>query len=1331
MEHIKSNYELHDYDKKYFVKKNTRGDGDCAYNAFLDSMRTLHPDVKLPSNSKDLRKDLMVYIDNSNDTFKDKQTIIDRIESGIKHHGSGWAENEELEGLALMFGVCIAVWSEIQSLWIYIQHADIPFSLYALNGCKRIVYLINSSFIDRNHLSNNLNNIYSESNQNHGVHYDYLLPKNIFEDNVDDAGSDADSEVQVFVEGDNTNVEDNVDDVGSDADSEVQVFVEGDNTNVEDNVDDAGSDAGSDADSEVQVFVEDGEGDIDDNIDNGEEFAEESIDIEDTDDKTIHLTDLDLEEMEQFKKLTVEKRFENLKRKIAHFDTTQNYEDIQKMLHISSLVKPANKTNRLGEHGEYFVNTTMDYPVDGFTFTKNQKFLKKFMSINTSNAGILLFHGVGVGKTCSSILMAENFVNMFNKKVLVLLPSSLEGNYRKELFDVTKLNYETQSYDSCNGRKYLEMIPNWTKISKVEINKKIQKMINDEYSFYGYLKIVNLVENIRKKSKEKYGKDDAKRNMYIFSSVREVFSNRVIIIDEIHNIRLSNEKSMKKFPKELKFILRCSENVRLVLLSATPMFDHPDEISWIMDFLYMADKHYLSRETKIMFDDEGVITKDSIKRLKYFSKNYVSYMRGYNPETFPVRYLMESSKGINHPKTDMIDKTKIKPIDTSAYQFVFSNMVSQQNTIYQKNEKNISDTKKDIQNRIQLSNIVYPTQDDNVSMSKGRVGFLQNFKIMSEKPLKVAYSSETEFLDTKHLEKYSAKIHNIMENVKSADGLVLIYSKYLYSGLIPCAIALEHMGFAKYGNKNILSKNKQKGDSKGSYIIITADDSLSQNNNDELVKFNDESNKTGGTIRVALINEIAAEGVTFKNVREIHVLEPWYNMNKIEQIIGRGVRYFSHHALKKEERNVAIFLHVNMSNKNDMETIDYRRYRFAIKKQNKITQVENVLKENALDCVLNQHAPISMKMEISDSKGKKRTLLTQYDNVKCANDGKTKNKNLYSNPRMLLFDIIEVSKQVKYVLEQNSIYQFDIARIKTFYDNELLEQSLNHMCRIQMLITINTIKGYLIQNSTNYFFQQKAIADLKITVNDRKQSPRKYISNYVIGVNDKDIVGNADTNNMDNVDTPTATIDKYLEDTLKTMKSNMFSDNKSLIESILIDMIVDRIPPSIINQIPKIKNNQFKDSLKRSEYIIVKDGVVVAFYDMYNNYYKSAGTKNKCNLIINETYKSAVKKNVMKMDEENMLGFIEISTNKDKTLQEPKSKIKHMDNKKNSKKTFGSVCLSTSSITVQMLKDNIGEYESNLDLDKVKKEYLCLLYEYYLRRENRFMRTIEFNVLKN
>ena len=90
--------------------------------------------------------------------------------------------------------------------------------------------------------------------------------------------------------------------------------------------------------------------------------------------------------------------------------------------------------------------------------------------------------------------------------------------------------------------------------------------------------------------------------------------------------------------------------------------------------------------------------------------------------------------------------------------------------------------------------------------------------------------------------------------------------------------------------------------SKGSYITITAKQEISGTDAqkaDEFKTLVSKSNKDGDKIKIVIINQVAAEGYDFKNLREIHILEPWYNLNKTEQIIGRGVRNRSHFAHRR------------------------------------------------------------------------------------------------------------------------------------------------------------------------------------------------------------------------------------------------------------------------------------------------------------------------------------------------------------------------------------------------------------------------------------------------
>ena len=118
-------------------------------------------------------------------------------------------------------------------------------------------------------------------------------------------------------------------------------------------------------------------------------------------------------------------------------------------------------------------------------------------------------------------------------------------------------------------------------------------------------------------------------------------------------------------------------------------------------------------------------------------------------------------------------------------------MTSYQLKIY--NSLKIGDNKShDIQKSVQISNIAYPSKDGNSNFSKGKQGFNQNFSSeVINKKLKVKYLDETkQFLVQNKLGKYSSKMKTIIDNILTCKGCVIVYSKYLYSGLIPLAIAL-------------------------------------------------------------------------------------------------------------------------------------------------------------------------------------------------------------------------------------------------------------------------------------------------------------------------------------------------------------------------------------------------------------------------------------------------------------------------------------------------------------------------------------------------------------
>ena len=61
----------------------------------------------------------------------------------------------------------------------------------------------------------------------------------------------------------------------------------------------------------------------------------------------------------------------------------------------------------------------------------HQKIVRDYISTYSPYRGVLLFHGLGSGKTCSSVAIAEGLKS--DKQIIVMTPASLRTNYIEEL----------------------------------------------------------------------------------------------------------------------------------------------------------------------------------------------------------------------------------------------------------------------------------------------------------------------------------------------------------------------------------------------------------------------------------------------------------------------------------------------------------------------------------------------------------------------------------------------------------------------------------------------------------------------------------------------------------------------------------------------------------------------------------------------------------------------------------------------------------------------------------------------------------------------------------
>ena len=234
----------------------------------------------------------------------------------------------------------------------------------------------------------------------------------------------------------------------------------------------------------------------------------------------------------------------------------------------------------------------------------HQKIVRDYLNIYSPYRGLLLFHGLGSGKTCSSIAIAEGLKTF--KRIIVMTPASLRMNYIEEM--KTKcgdLMYKKNQYwEFIESRGNAEltrvlsqilMFPddkfvrtncgawmvNVTKPSnyeteltasqRVRVDRQIDEMINTKYDFINY--------NGLRAEKLKSMTDGYTRNP---------FDNAVIIIDEAHNFvsRIVNKlKRPTSMAYRLYHFLLSAQNVKVVLLTGTPIINYPNEIAVLFNIL--------------------------------------------------------------------------------------------------------------------------------------------------------------------------------------------------------------------------------------------------------------------------------------------------------------------------------------------------------------------------------------------------------------------------------------------------------------------------------------------------------------------------------------------------------------------------------------------------------------------------------------------------------------------------------------------------------------------------------------------------------------------------
>ena len=1057
-----------------------------------------------------------------------------------------------------------------------------------------------------------------------------------------------------------------------------------------------------------------------------------------------------------------------------------------------------------------------------FKLLPQQRFLKNFISMNTPYNGVLIFHGTGVGKTCSAISIAEGFKSLIDndndKRILVIVSKNIQDNFRKEIFDPQKdIKKKRDEYTQCTGLNY-ELLKQDEFISKEDKYKKIKYLINSNYEFHAYGEFVNDVK--RTSNWPKRGDELSEKTI---KAIKYRFSNRIIIIDEIHNIKKSDGGQTRVLPI-LKKIIQHASNIKLVLMSATPMFNSPKEIIDLLNLLLLNDRREQIKPNDI-FDKDGNLREKGKLILLEKCRGYISYLRGEKPPMFPFRiypkdYFTPKPKFniLGNPIKNNIKYLKLYPCELSNEQYKYYNLTLQN---YLKNNINNNNNNNDNKNNgfnnndqkefenisihlqknlIQITNIVYPNKDGSFTygkhgyskMNDGNGAFIEILKMdpyTKKNTLKYKYQDhvifnkntkdEKPFLHKDNIDKYSTKLSNVLKNINDSKGIIFVYSDYVDSGVIPVSLMLEQNGFQRYtedNETNLLdySENAKGGGGKilsrcylcgkpasdkshissssnynhkfyqAKYILLSGKYELSKIEPGKLTRIiNNNNNKNGEIVKVLLATSRAKEGLDLKKIRQINILDPWYNLSRIEQIIGRGIRHKSHCGLPETDRNVEVYLMCSKYEKSKNELIDQSHYRLSENKDIIIKKIERILKTAAIDCALNKNGNIineNKKIKQITSKGREVTIsINDEPNTKqCDYLDNCKYKCVWEPDKEYPLDTdtynesfakdeIEIIKgHIKFLYKKNNIYNIkDIIKYVLNKDNMI--DKINILKSLELFMNdVNSIiydkydrEGKLILRKDYYIFQPLEIKDERIPLYYRNIPLT--IKNEKISIIDK--IQEEDNNNNNNSNSKTNKFD-YIVEFEKIKKTHGNYD-----DLILMKYVLDRTPnlfsllkSELIKFIEKKLDKYTLLILKaRKHNLLLFDVNIFNVNNLNNKTSKYYGIKlnnqylyfNKSWIVINKELIQKYEKSKKIKEYNNIYGFIE--KNELKILDNSKFKKAYTTNYKESKRSIitGRRC---NTYKIEELKSVLKVI--NNKLDEKNKKNICILIELELRKLN-------------
>ena len=646
-------------------------------------------------------------------------------------------------------------------------------------------------------------------------------------------------------------------------------------------------------------------------------------------------------------------------------------------------------------------------------YLRHQEMARRLINNETPYSKMLFEHEPGTGKSC--IITAISEWNITEKRRLSSYDTNKMRRTNENFEKISKrpiifVANRTQEYSiskviakNCLPDKYINFDMEF--MSEQNLTRRLHELVARDYRIETLQKFANhIVEHKKGGGLVNVISDDA---------IEKEYNGRLIIIDEAHHLRITNDKDESIMYKAFWRLLHVAKDIKVILLTGTPESDKAEDFAYTMNLILPEDEQLpIKNYNQIMFNSMGTLSEEGEKKLIRAVKGRVSYLRAVseidtkliesgqvNPWEEGKYEEWKKSTGfdIEEDSQPWTRYTKLVPLVMSEFQKSILSESESKKTIHirKKNGKDVEiegvaggafgNFEKDASIFVwpdgtygaegfkkHIKTSVHGGKDSVLSKAIGK-----NAKETHTYSFKSLYGAEVK----NNLQKYSVKFHHIIESLRYAikhRQKVFIFSPHI-SGAGLTLLTMFMKSLLQY-EEGYEIQNWKKATKKPRFITLSGVSGGTDLQMTNLLNtLNNPENSRGDYINCILGTEKISEGITLLGIRDYISFRADYRRKFILQAERRGFRLGSHIQLPIEERTYRINRLIVAQDNGEgyffpEQTRDIEIYRQIESKDLYIKEQKRIRKIHCVDCVWNY----ARNVQASD-----KNMSNECDNREC------------------------------------------------------------------------------------------------------------------------------------------------------------------------------------------------------------------------------------------------------------------------------------------------------------------------------------------------------------